>query len=101
MPNGNPMNLSWPITPAAQPGAINGSGSYDISKDVMTCPLDNSLCCRIGSTNFDWRCTGAGHQFTFPVPGQPGQALFLAATGTVVAMSVLPAGIDRDPRSYL
>jgi hypothetical protein len=99
MPNCNPMNLTWPIVPSSQPGAVT-QGSYDLTGDRMTCPICSTDCRRIGSTNFDWRCD-QGHQFEFPVPGQPGVALFLGATGTIVAMSVLPVGIVRDPRSYL
>jgi hypothetical protein len=99
MPNGNPMNLSWPITPAAQPGATNGSGSYDISKDIMTCPIDNSLCHRIGSGIFDWRCDGEGHQFQFPVGGQPGIALFLGSSGAIIGFVLAPGSV-RDQRGY-
>ena len=98
MPVGNPMGLTWPIVPAPQPGATNGSGQYDLSTDIMTCPICNTTCRRIGSTNFDWLCSQS-HQFTYPVPGVPGTALFLGSTGTITAFVPTPGAV-RNQRGY-
>jgi hypothetical protein len=99
MVNGNPLGLVWPLPSYVQPGSPT-FGNYNLSGDRASCPIDGALCRRIGSSVFDWK-GDCGHQFHLPVPGSPGQVVFLSNYATTASAVVgIEAGHVRDPRSF-
>jgi hypothetical protein len=60
---------------------------------AVICPIDGSLCYRVGSNAFPWRCVDQGHQWDFNAQGA-GTCMQAAAASGVLGTLVLPVRQD-------